>query len=59
MPWIKINRLYATIYFRAKSRPSSAEKGGSTGVPFSKNIIGDCNGSNFDGAHHLEHNVRF
>jgi hypothetical protein len=38
---------------RAKSSPSGGNKGGIIGIPFSKNTIGDCTGSNFEGAHHL------
>jgi hypothetical protein len=38
---------------RAKSNPSGGNKGGIIGIPFSKNTIGDCVGSNFEGAHHL------
>lgn len=38
---------------RAKSSPAGGSKGGITGIPFSKNSIGDCTGLNFEGAHHL------
>lgn len=36
--------------------PISGVTGGNTGNPFSKKSIGDCSGSNFEGAHHLKIN---
>lgn len=42
-----------TMCLRAKSSPAGGSKGGITGIPFSKNSIGDCTGLNFEGAHHL------
>jgi len=45
-----------TMFCRAKSSPAGGSKGGTIGLPFSKNSIGDRIGSNFEGAHHLSTN---